>query len=152
MKGVDVGFYRSEIPNLLVRFGIKYSGGIISATTGFAIDSFKERIVDSKGMKFRYYSEQRTARRYVVLVSEDVLNRYNVYTVKLDYKLYTESQLRSKTWSFKNCTIQGLYAQYDELVLNPGNKLPMQIMAPYGDGTFAIPKKRPPTPAVRLPV
>ncbi|QYK67475.1 hypothetical protein [Paenibacillus sp. S02] len=36
--------------------------------------------------------------------------------------------------------MQGLYAQYDELVLNPGSKLPMKIVASYDDGIFGTPK------------
>ncbi|MFB8374497.1 hypothetical protein [Paenibacillus taichungensis] len=39
--------------------------------------------------------------------------------------------IASKTWSFmtgKDRTIQGLSGQYDEFMLNPGSKLPMQIV------------------------
>ncbi|MEW4425888.1 CAP domain-containing protein [Paenibacillus pabuli] len=141
MKGADVGFYGNEIPNPLVRFGVEHSGGIISATAGFAIDSFEANIVDSQGQEVPYNSELQGDT--VFLYPKDVLDGYSVYTVKLDYTLYKESQLRSKTWSFmtgKGRTIRGLSAQYDELVLNPGSKLPIQITASYDDGTFGTPK------------
>ncbi|KOY17852.1 hypothetical protein [Paenibacillus xylanivorans] len=72
MKGVDVGFYGFEIPNPLVRFGVKYSGGIISTMTGFAIDSFEESIVDSQGHEVPYYSELQGDT--VFLYPKDVLN------------------------------------------------------------------------------
>ncbi|OAB27455.1 hypothetical protein PMSD_23400 [Paenibacillus macquariensis subsp. defensor] len=141
MKGADVGFYGFEIPNPLVRFDVEHSGGIISAAAGFAIDSFEASIVDSQGQEVPYYSELQGDT--VFLFPKDVLDGYSVYTVKLDYTLYKESQLRSKTWSFttgKGRTIKGLSAQYDELVLNPGSKLPIQIVASYDDGTFGTPK------------
>ncbi|PIH61114.1 hypothetical protein CS562_01435 [Paenibacillus sp. LK1] len=40
----------------------------------------------------------------------------------------------------KGRTIQDLSAQYDELMMNPGSKLPLQIVASYDDGTFGTPK------------
>ncbi|WP_236412980.1 CAP domain-containing protein [Paenibacillus sp. JJ-223] len=124
MKGADVGFYGFEIPNPLDRFGVEHSGSIISASAGLAIDSFEASIVDSQGQDVPYYSELQG--NTVFLFPKDVLDGYNVYTVKLDYRLYKESQLRSKTWSFttgKGRAIKGLSAQYDEMVLNPGSKL-----------------------------
>ncbi|SLK16166.1 MULTISPECIES: CAP domain-containing protein [unclassified Paenibacillus] len=141
MKGADVGFYGFEKPNPLVRFGVEHSGGIISAAAGFAIDSFEASIMDSKGQEVPYNSELQGDT--VFLYPKDVLDGYSVYTVKLNYTLYKETQLHNKTWSFttgKGRTMQGLSAQYDELVLNPGNKLPIQIVASYDDGTFGTPK------------
>lgn len=141
MKEADVGFYGFERPNPLVRFGVEHSGGIISASAGFAIDSFEASILDSQGQDVPYYSELHG--NTVFLYPKDVLDGYSVYTVKFDYTLYKESQRRSKTWSFttgKGNTMKGLSAQYDELVLNSGSKLPMQIVASYDDGTFATPK------------
>ncbi|WJM05889.1 hypothetical protein [Paenibacillus sp. PK1-4R] len=85
----------------------------------------------------------------------DVLDGYGVYTVKLDYTLYRETQLGSKTWSFttgKGRTIQGLSSQYEEFMLNPGSKLPIEIVASYGEGTYELRKRRLPTLAVPLPV
>ncbi|MGF6352221.1 uncharacterized protein YkwD [Paenibacillus sp. 4624] len=141
MKGADVGFYGFENPNPLVAFGVEHSGGIISASAGFAIDSFEASILDAQGKDVPYYSELHG--NTVFLYPKDVLDGYSVYTVKFDYTLYKESQRRSKTWSFttgKGNTMKGLSAQYDELVLNSGSKLPMQITASYDDGTFATPK------------
>ncbi|PKQ89439.1 hypothetical protein CXK86_20560 [Paenibacillus sp. BGI2013] len=141
MKEADIGFYGFEKPNPLVRFGVEHSGGIISASAGFAIDSFEASILDSRGKDVPYYSELHG--NTVFLYPKDVLDGYSVYTVKFDYTLYKESQRRSKTWSFttgKGNTMKGLSAQYDELVLNSGSKLPMQIVASYDDGTFATPK------------
>ncbi|MEK4277654.1 CAP and S-layer homology domain-containing protein [Paenibacillus sp. FSL R7-0026] len=141
MKGADVGFYGNETPNPLVRFGVEHSGGIISAAAGFAIDSFEASIVDSQGQEVPYNSELKGDT--VFLYPKDVLDGYSVYKVKLNYTLYKETQLHSKTWSFttgKGRTLKGLSAQYDELVLNPGNKLPIQIKASYDDGTFGTPK------------
>ncbi|WP_337035150.1 S-layer homology domain-containing protein [Paenibacillus illinoisensis] len=141
MKGADVGFYGNENPNPLDLFDVEHSGGIISASAGFAIDSFEASIVDSQGKDVPYYSELQGDT--VFLYPKEVLDGYSVYTVKLDYTLYKESQVRSKSWSFttgKGHTLQGLSAQYDELVLNQGSKLPIQVVASYDDGTFSTPK------------
>ncbi|SDK41850.1 S-layer homology domain-containing protein [Paenibacillus sp. OK060] len=141
MKGADIGFYGLEIPNPLDRFGVEHSGGIISATAGLAIDSFEASIVDSQRQEVPYYSELQGDT--VFLFPKEVLDGYSVYTVKLDYTLYKESQLRTKTWSFttgKGRAIQGLSTQYDEFMLNPGSKLPIEIVASYGDGTYGTPK------------
>lgn len=141
MKGADIGFYGFENPNPLDRFNVEHSGGIISASAGWSIDSFEASIVDSQGREVPYYRELQGDT--VFLYPKDVLDGYSVYTVKLDYTVYKETQVRSKTWSFttgKGRTIEGLSAQYDELVLNPGSRIPLQAVASYDDGTYGTPK------------
>ncbi|WP_339176900.1 CAP domain-containing protein [Paenibacillus sp. FSL R5-0701] len=89
MKEADVGFYGFEKPNPLVRFGVEHSGGIISASAGFDIDSFEASILDSQGQDVPYYSEMQGNTMF--LYPKDVLDGYSVYTVKFDYTLYKEA-------------------------------------------------------------
>ncbi|OWA34139.1 hypothetical protein B9G55_17605 [Saccharibacillus sp. O16] len=141
MEGAPVGFYGNETPNPLDRFDIPYSGGIISASTGVRIASYEASITDSTGREVPFYREFQG--RTVFLYPKDVLDGYSVYTVKLDYVLRDESQPRHKTWSFttgKGRTLKKLSAQYNELVLNPGSKLPLQVIATYNDRSFGTPK------------
>ncbi|WP_172253755.1 CAP domain-containing protein [Saccharibacillus deserti] len=141
MTGAAIGFYGHEIPNPLDRLGVEYSGGIISASSGQKIESFKADIRNSKGQEVPFYSELQSDTLY--LYPKDILDGYSLYTVKLDYTVKGEPQPRSAAWSFttgKGRTIEGLSAQYDELVLNPGGKLPLQVTARYNDGTSGSPK------------
>ncbi|NGZ75112.1 CAP domain-containing protein [Saccharibacillus alkalitolerans] len=141
MKEANIGFYGFEIPNPLDRIGVEHSGGIISALSGQKIESFQASITDSKGQDVPFYNELQYDTLY--LYPKEVLDGYSLYTVNLDYTVRDESQPRHKTWSFttgKGREIQRLSAQYDELVVNPGSKLPLRIAARYNDGTSGIPK------------
>ncbi|MBY0206782.1 hypothetical protein [Paenibacillus cucumis (ex Kampfer et al. 2016)] len=96
--------------------------------------------MDSQGREVSYYSELKGD--MVFLFLKDVLDGYSVYTLKLNYTLNKETQIRSKTWSFttgKGRTIQWLFAQYDEFMLHPGSKLPIKLVASYDDGTSGTP-------------
>ncbi|WP_172199830.1 CAP domain-containing protein [Saccharibacillus qingshengii] len=144
MTDADIGFYGFENPNPLDLFGVEYSGGIISASSGRDIESFHAAITDSKGQEVPFYSELQYDTLY--LYPKEILDGYSLYSVKLDYTVKGESQPRNRIWSFttgKGRTLKRLSAQYDELVLNPGAKLPLQITARYTDGTSGSPNTSP---------
>ncbi|EFM09972.1 SCP-like extracellular [Paenibacillus curdlanolyticus YK9] len=138
MTNAIIGFYGNEIPNPLTKFGVKYSGTIISATTPAKRVWYNAVITDEKGKNVPFYAEDYDDET-LYLYPKNVLQGYQAYKVSLTYQLEGSDEKLNKTWSFKTGVghkLIALQSKYAEVVVNEGGVQPLSIINRYDDDSY----------------